>query len=484
MHKGKKRGKRKKETDKRKREDIKKRQNADSSLKMTIFARMKKLQKQNHNQWKRLVKKKETMSANNIHIGIIGLGYVGLPLAIEFAHKYKVTGYDINSRRIDELKRNADHTKEADTEALSKVQQTGNLTLSDKKEDLRECNWYIVTVPTPIDKDNNPDLKPLIEASKTVGQVLEKGDIVVYESTTYPGCTEEDCVPVLEKESGMKYNTDFYCGYSPERINPGDKRNTLTKIKKVTSGSTPEIADKVDSLYASIIEAGTHKAPSIKVAEASKAIENAQRDINISFVNELALIFDKLGIDTNDVLEAASTKWNFQKYKPGLVGGHCIGVDPYYLAQKSMKEGYYPKVILSGREVNNSIADFIANKVIKLLLNTNHKVKGGKALILGFTFKENCPDTRNTKVIDIYNELKEFGMEVEVQDGWADKEKVRKEYGIELKGKSDGTLYDAIILAVAHKEFEDFDYETQKKNGAIIYDVKGVIDRRISDARL
>ena len=422
---------------------------------------------------------------NKEKIGIIGLGYVGLPLAIEFAKKYDVTGYDINRKRIEDLQNNTDHTREADTSELRKLINDGNLRLTDNEGALTDRNIYIVTVPTPIDQDNKPDLKPLLAATKTVGKHLCKGDIVIYESTTYPGCTEDDCVPILEKESGLEYNKDFFCGYSPERINPGDKINTLTKIKKVTSGSTAETADKVDALYASIIEAGTHKAPSIKVAEASKAIENAQRDINISFVNELALIFDRIGIDTNDVIEAASTKWNFHPYKPGLVGGHCIGVDPYYLAQKAIQEGYYPKVILSGREVNNSIATFIANKVVKLLINKGHRVKGGRALILGITFKENCPDTRNTKVVDIYKELKDFGLEVDVYDPWANKEKVETEYGIKLSSKEDiQNKYDAVILSVAHQEFDNFDFRKYKKDGAIIYDVKGKLDRTLSDARL
>ncbi|MDP4270321.1 MAG: nucleotide sugar dehydrogenase, partial [Bacteroidota bacterium] len=353
-------------------------------------------------------------------IAIIGLGYVGLPLAIEFGKKYKVLGFDINQTRVEELTAGHDHTREADLTAMKQVMDlhAGNpeigLSFSADVEDLKEYNTYIVTVPTPINRFNMPDLKPLLGASEMLGKVIGKGDIVIYESTTYPGCTEEDCVPVIERVSGLKFNEDFFAGYSPERINPGDKVNTLTKIKKVTSGSTPEIADQVDALYASIIEAGTHKAPNIKVAEASKIIENAQRDVNISFVNELALIFDKVGIDTNDVLEAAGTKWNFLKYRPGLVGGHCISVDPYYLASKAESLGYVPRVILSGRRVNNEIATFIASKVMKLMIQKDHKVKGSKVLILGVTFKENCPDIRNTKIIDIYNELREFGVEVDV----------------------------------------------------------------------
>lgn len=419
-----------------------------------------------------------------IKIGIIGLGYVGLPLAVEFAKHYSVVGFDINNKRIEELKGNNDQTQEADLEVLKNEISTHQLTLTDKINDLSPCNYYIVTVPTPIDKSNNPDLRPLLSASKSIGKLLKKGDIVIYESTTYPGCTEEVCVPALEEESGLTYNIDFYCGYSPERINPGDKENTLTKIKKVTSGSTPSAAKKINNLYASIITAGTHLAPNIKVAEAAKAIENAQRDINISFVNELALIFDRIGIDTNDVLEAASTKWNFLSYKPGLVGGHCISVDPYYLAHKSISLGYYPEVILSGRHVNNSMAKFIAEKIIKLLVGNGSKLKGAKALILGFTFKENCPDTRNTKVIDIYRELTEYGLEVDVCDPWANTEKVESEYNIKLQKETSGKHYDAVVVTVAHKQFLTFDYQQQKDNGAIIFDVKGIVPRELADARL
>ncbi|MCQ2192649.1 MAG: nucleotide sugar dehydrogenase [Paludibacteraceae bacterium] len=419
-----------------------------------------------------------------IKIGVIGLGYVGLPLAVEFAKLYQVVGYDINKKRVEELKGNNDQTLEADLDTLKEELANGKITLTSELEALKTCNYYIVTVPTPIDKSNNPDLAPLLSASKSIGCVLKKGDIVIYESTTYPGCTEEACVPVLESASGLKYNVDFFCGYSPERINPGDKENTLTKIRKVTSGSTPEVAQKVDQLYASIITAGTYLAPNIKVAEAAKAIENAQRDINISFINELSLIFDRIGIDTNDVLEAASTKWNFLHYKPGLVGGHCISVDPYYLAHKSISLGYYPEVILSGRHVNNGMAKFIAEKVIKLLIGKGSKLKGAKALILGFTFKENCPDTRNTKVIDIYRELNEYGLEVDVCDPWANFDKVKAEYDIELKTDTNGNLYDAVIVAVSHEQFNSFDFQRQKNNGAIIFDVKGNVPRDLVDARL
>lgn len=419
----------------------------------------------------------------DIRIAIIGLGYVGLPLAVEFSKHFHVTGFDLNQDRINALRRQDDHTQEADIESLTEALKKGMLELSSDERYLEKCNHYIITVPTPIDHSNNPDLGPLLQASRTIGKYLRSGDYVIYESTTYPGCTEEDCVPVLESASGLTLNKDFYCGYSPERINPGDKTNTLTKIKKVTSGSTTYAAEHIDALYKSIIAAGTHLAPSIKVAEASKAIENAQRDLNISFVNELSLIFDRIGIDTNDVLDAAATKWNFLKYKPGLVGGHCISVDPYYLAHKAKSLGYYPEVILSGRRVNNSIGKFIADKVVKLLIANDCKIKGAKVLILGFTFKENCPDTRNTKVIDIYRELAEYGINAEVCDPWADSKKVTNEYGIELI-KDTQSIYDAIILAVAHDQFKTFDFKRQKDANAVIFDVKGIIDRSLVDARL
>lgn len=422
-------------------------------------------------------------AAKKPHIAIIGLGYVGLPLAIEFAKQYKVLGFDIDEERINDLTENKDRTKEADLNALQNVLGKG-LTLSSDQALLKECNVYIVTVPTPIDQFKAPDLKPLLSASKMLAQHLSKGDVVIYESTVYPGCTEEDCVPILEQHSGLKYNTEFYCGYSPERINPGDKINTLTKIIKVTSGSTPEVADWIDKLYASIITAGTHKAPSIKVAEASKAIENAQRDVNISFVNELALIFDKLDIDTTDVIAAAGTKWNFLKYKPGLVGGHCIGVDPYYLAHKSNTLGYTPQVILSGRRVNENMGIFVASKVVKMMIAKGSPVKGEKALILGFAFKENCPDIRNTRVIDIYTELQQFGMEVNVYDPWANADEVEQEYGIVLTQDLTHRHYKAIIIAVAHDEFLELDYQKYKQAGAIIFDTKSFIDRKFADARL
>jgi UDP-N-acetyl-D-galactosamine dehydrogenase len=424
-------------------------------------------------------------------IAIIGLGYVGLPLAIEFGKKYKVLGFDINRTRVDELKKGFDHTLEADLNGMQAATELRNLnaelglSFSSNEDDLKDYNIFIVTVPTPITNFNMPDLTPLVEASKMLGRVIKKNDIAIYESTTYPGCTEEDCIPHIEKVSGFKFNVDFFAGYSPERINPGDKVNTLTKIKKVTSGSTPEIADVVNDLYASIITAGTHKAPSIKVAEASKIIENAQRDVNISFVNELALIFDKVGIDTNDVLEAAGTKWNFLKYRPGLVGGHCISVDPYYLASKAESLGYVPQVILSGRHVNNSIAPFIANKVLKLMIQKGLTIKGANVLIMGVTFKENCPDIRNTKVIDIYNEMCDFGTQVDIYDPWAVAEEVKHEYKVDILKKLDvNKKYDAILLAVAHDEFLSFDFEKCHNDGAVIFDAKAVVDRRWVDSRL
>ncbi|WP_343688988.1 nucleotide sugar dehydrogenase [Chitinophaga sp.] len=428
----------------------------------------------------------------NSRIAIIGLGYVGLPLAIEFAKKYPVLGFDINSDRVKELSKGQDRTKEANLDDLKKVIQdrkkegaANGLAFSSDKNDLAQYNVFIVTVPTPIDEFKSPDLKPLLSASSMLGSILKQGDVVIYESTVYPGCTEEDCVPVLEKTSGLTFNKDFFAGYSPERINPGDKVNTLTKIRKVTSGSTPEIAIYVDALYASIITAGTHKAPSIKVAEASKAIENAQRDINISFVNELALIFDKVGIDTNDVIEAAGTKWNFLKYKPGLVGGHCIGVDPYYLAHKAEALGYHPQVILSGRRVNDHMGHFVANKIVKLMIEKDHKIKGSKILIMGITFKENCPDVRNTRVVDIYHELIDFGLDVTIYDPWADPEEVKHEYGLDIvTSLNENEIYDGIIIAVAHKEFLHFDFKKYKRNNGVIFDTKACIDRNLVDCRL
>ncbi|MCX2574005.1 nucleotide sugar dehydrogenase [Pedobacter sandarakinus] len=420
-------------------------------------------------------------------IAIIGLGYVGLPLAIEFAKKYHVIGFDIDVDRVISLNGLEDYTHEANLSDLQSVlQSTGDqgLRLVSSLEEIAACTIYIVTVPTPIDSQKNPDLRPLLQASSMVGSMLKAGDVVIYESTVYPGCTEEDCVPVLEKSSGLVFNHEFFCGYSPERINPGDKINTLTKIKKVTSGSNPAVADLVDGLYDSIIEAGTHLAPSIRVAEASKAIENAQRDVNISFVNELALIFDRMGIDTADVLAAAATKWNFLPYQPGLVGGHCIGVDPYYLAHKSEALGYKPEVILSGRRVNDNMGMFVANKVIKLMVARNKAIKGAKVLILGFAFKENCPDIRNTRVIDIYTELISFGINVDVFDPWAHPQSVQAEHGITLISQIDSPNYDAVIVAVAHRQFLTLDYGQFKTAGAVVFDTKSFIDREWADARL
>ena len=413
-------------------------------------------------------------------IAIIGLGYVGFPLAVEFGKLYPTLGFDIDLDRINELKRGVDRTHEVSEEQLK---SSTFLKFSSVESDLSNYQIFIVTVPTPIDHFKKPDLSPLMKASEMIGKYLKKGDIVIYESTVYPGCTEEDCVPVLEKYSGLTFNKDFYCGYSPERINPGDKVNTLTNIKKVTSGSTPEIAEKVDALYRSIISAGTHKASSIKVAEASKAIENAQRDVNISFVNELALIFDKMGIDTTEVLQAAGTKWNFLNFKPGLVGGHCIGVDPYYLLHKSESLGYYPQVILSGRRVNDNMGIFVANKLVKLLIRKGHKIEGAKTLMLGITFKENCPDIRNSRVVDIYRELTDFGMNVDVFDPWANPEEVKHEHGIQLVSTLSEN-YHAIVLTVAHDEFLSLDYQKLKASNGVLFDIKAILDRDLVDARL
>ncbi len=416
----------------------------------------------------------------NPSIAIIGLGYVGFPLAVEFGKLYPTLGFDIDASRIAELQSGIDRTQEVSAAQLAESVQ---LRFSSQVADLASCNTFIVTVPTPIDHFKKPDLSPLLKASEMIGKLLKKGDVVIYESTVYPGCTEEDCVPVLEKYSGLVFNQDFFCGYSPERINPGDKVNTLTKIKKVTSGSTPEIAEWVDQLYRSIIVAGTHKASSLKVAEASKAIENAQRDVNISFVNELALIFDRMGIDTTEVLEAAGTKWNFLNFKPGLVGGHCIGVDPYYLLHKSESLGYYPQVILSGRRVNDNMGIFVANKLVKLLIQKGKKIGGAKTLMLGITFKENCPDIRNSRVVDIYKELVDFGMDVDVYDPWANSKEVAHEHGIDLVS-SLGKGYDAIVLTVAHREFLDLAYGELKAKDGVIFDIKSVLDKSTVDARL
>lgn len=418
-------------------------------------------------------------------IAIIGLGYVGLPLAVEFAKKYDTLGFDINENRIDELNSGHDSTLEVTDDSLQAVlnQKNNGLNLSYDLSDLKSCTTFIVTVPTPVDKNNRPVLTPLIKASEMLGKVLKKGDIVIYESTVYPGVTEDECVPVLERVSGLKFNTDFYTGYSPERINPGDKTHTVTKIKKVTSGSTPEIGQKVNDLYASIITAGTHLAPTIKVAEAAKVIENAQRDINIAFVNELAKIFNKLEIDTHAVLEAASTKWNFLPFKPGLVGGHCIGVDPYYLAQKAQEAGYHPEIILAGRRLNDSMGEYVATEVLKLMVQNEIPIKKAKVLMLGITFKENCPDIRNTKAIDVYRNLTSFHMDVDVYDPWASSDEVVHEYGIQTIDVIKDT-YDAIVHTVAHKEFSTLHFDKIRKEKSVVYDVKGNLDSTITDKRL
>jgi UDP-N-acetyl-D-galactosamine dehydrogenase len=429
------------------------------------------------------------MNIENKKIAVIGLGYVGLPLAAAFAEKYPVVGFDINQGRVNELKSGHDHTLELADDELKAVLveglESGNgLLPSFNAEDLTSCNVFIVTVPTPTDKHNRPVLTPLVKASETVGKTLKKGDIVIYESTVYPGVTEEECVPVLERVSGLKYNEDFFAGYSPERINPGDKEHTVKKILKVTSGSTPAIADEVDALYRSIIVAGTHKAPSIKVAEAAKVIENSQRDINIAFVNELAKIFNLMGIDTHDVLEAAGTKWNFLKFKPGLVGGHCIGVDPYYLAQKAEELGYHPEIILAGRRLNDGMGKYVAGEVVKLMVKKDIKVKGSRALILGFTFKEDCPDIRNTKVIDIVRELETYGIEVIIHDPWADSTEVKYQYGLTNSATLPQNTFDAVLLGVAHNEFFQLDLAELRNPSSIVFDVKGVLSKKMVDARL
>ncbi|MFT4643736.1 MAG: UDP-N-acetyl-D-galactosamine dehydrogenase [Planctomycetota bacterium] len=421
------------------------------------------------------------MDIDNINITIIGQGYVGLPLAIEFGKLYPTLGFDINTKRIEDLKKCIDYTKETTQIQLKSAKY---LNFSSNLNEIAKSNVYIVTVPTPIDDYKTPDLKPLEGASKMIGEILKKGDVVIYESTVFPGCTEEVCVPLLEKFSGLVFNRDFFCGYSPERIVPGDKINTLTTIQKVTSGSTPEVANFVDQLYKSIITAGTFKAASMKVAEASKAIENAQRDVNISFVNELALIFDRVGIDTQDVLDAAGTKWNFLKYKPGLVGGHCISVDPYYLAYKAENLGYHPEVILSGRRVNDNMSTFVANKIIKLLIKAGKQIMGSRILILGVTFKENCPDIRNSKVVDVYNELIEFGLIVDIYDYEADSKEVNHQIGIEPLEQITNK-YDGILLAVGHKDFSKIDINSIKNDSkSVVFDLKGFLPRDQVTARL
>ena len=422
----------------------------------------------------------------NTKIAIIGLGYVGLPLAVEFAKKYSVVGFDINKKRIDELNSGNDHTLEVNSKDLSSVLHNDGLFLTSEKKDLATANFYIITVPTPIDEQKKPNLAPLYSASKTVGSVLKKGDIVVYESTVYPGATEEECVPILEKTSGLKFNKDFFVGYSPERINPGDKEKTVDKILKITSGSTPKIADKVDEIYASIITAGTFKASSIKVAEAAKVIENAQRDINIAFVNELSKIFRLMDIDTNEVLEAAGTKWNFLPFKPGLVGGHCIGVDPYYLAQKAISLGYNPEIILSGRRLNDSMGAFVAVETVKLMVKKDIAVSNASVLVLGIAFKENCPDIRNSRAIDIIKELKSYNIDVDVYDPWATVSAVKHEYDIDLISslKDVKKKYQAIIIAVAHNEFKEIDLDNYLDESHVIFDVKAMLPKEKSHIRL
>jgi UDP-N-acetyl-D-glucosamine/UDP-N-acetyl-D-galactosamine dehydrogenase len=421
-------------------------------------------------------------------IAIIGLGYVGLPLARLFATKFSVVGFDINQNRISELNNGIDSTLEVNNEVLNKVLLPNNsgeigLYCSNELSDIANCNYFIVTVPTPVDRHNRPDLTPLYKASETVGKVLKKGDIVIYESTVYPGVTEEECVPVLERISGLKFNEDFFAGYSPERINPGDKEHTVEKILKITSGSTPEIGEKVDQLYKSVILAGTHLAPTIKVAEAAKVIENSQRDINIAFVNELAKIFNLLEIDTHAVLEAAGTKWNFLPFKPGLVGGHCIGVDPYYLAQKAQEKGYHPEIILAGRKLNDSMGEYVASQIIKLMIKKGINVNKATVLMLGITFKENCPDVRNTKIVDVISSLEEYGITITTYDPWANPEEVKHEYNIESKSVLPNEKFDAIVLGVSHNEFLSINFNELLNENGIIYDVKGVLTQ-FTDGRL
>mgnify|MGYP003628167019 CR=1 FL=1 len=421
-------------------------------------------------------------SLNDAPIAVIGLGYVGLPLAVEFGKQRKVVGFDINAARIADLRAGKDNTLEVNADELAEAK---HLSFTDQLNDLAECSIFIVTVPTPIDEHKRPDLTPLLKASDTIGKVLKRGDIVIYESTVYPGATEEDCVPVLEKTSGLTFNEDFFAGYSPERINPADKTHRLPNIVKVTSGSTPEIADKVDALYASIITAGTHKAPSIKVAEAAKVIENTQRDVNIALVNELALIFNKLDIDTQDVLDAAGTKWNFLPFRPGLVGGHCIGVDPYYLTQKAQSVGYHPEVVLAGRRINDGMGCYVVGRAVREMISRDIAVKGARALVMGLTFKENCPDLRNTRVVDIIQELESYGINVDIYDPWVDEAEAKQEYGLEMKDTPDAQSYDTVIVAVAHEAFlEENIVESYAKPDAVIFDVKGILPRNAGALRL
>ena len=423
------------------------------------------------------------MSEQDIKICVIGLGYVGLPLARLFSSKYQTIGFDMNQARVDALMAGHDATLEVADDLLQSALANG-FRCTTQLDDIRDCNFYVVAVPTPVDENNNPDLRPLWGASETVGKVIGKGDIVVYESTVYPGVTEDECIPVVERVSGLKFNVDFYAGYSPERIKPGDKLHTVEKIKKVTSGSTPQVAEIVNNVYASVITAGTHKASSIRVAEAAKVIENSQRDINIAFVNELSKIFNRMGIDTHDVLAAAGTKWNFLPFKPGLVGGHCIGVDPYYLAQCAQRYGYNPEIILAGRRMNDGMGEYVANETIKLMLKKGIQVLGSDILIMGFTFKENCPDVRNTKVIDIYRALTEYNLSITVYDPWANPATAKREYGIDITTKLPPTKFDAVVMAVAHEQFLGLDVEALCRTPHIIYDVKGILDKSIIDGRL
>lgn len=427
----------------------------------------------------------EAIETRQARLAVIGLGYVGLPLAVEFGKQFSVTGFDVNRRRIQELSAGHDRTLELTADQLKTATR---LAYSSDPAALADVDLFIVTVPTPIDTYKRPDLTPLIRASETVGRALKRGAVVIYESTVYPGCTEEDCVPVIEKHSGLKYNADFFCGYSPERINPGDKTHTVAQIRKVTSGSTPEIARAVDALYRSIVTAGTHLAPSIRVAEAAKVIENSQRDINIAFVNELALIFERMGIDTQDVLAAAGTKWNFLPFRPGLVGGHCIGVDPYYLTHKAQALGYHADVILAGRRINDTMGVHVANRVVKLLIKKGKRVQGAKVLVLGITFKENCPDIRNSRVIDVIRELADFGCAVSIYDPWADAEEVRHEYGLSIRSSlpsgSEASDLDAVVLAVAHDKFKALDFSTFGKSNAVLFDIKGILPKEQVDGRL
>ena len=425
------------------------------------------------------------IESREARLAIIGLGYVGLPLAVEFGKHFAVAGFDVNARRLDELRAGHDRTMETTAEDLARATR---LTYTDQIIDLKDTDVFIVTVPTPIDRHRRPDLTPLIKASQTVGQALKKGAVVIYESTVYPGCTEEDCVPILEAFSGLTYNVDFFCGYSPERINPGDKVHTVTKIRKITSGSTPEVGQAVDALYRTIIEAGTHLAPSIAVAEAAKVIENSQRDINIAFVNELSLIFERMGIDTQAVLEAAGTKWNFLPFRPGLVGGHCIGVDPYYLTHKAEALGYHPEIILAGRRLNDNMGLYVANRVVKLMIKKGQRIQGARVLVLGITFKENCPDIRNSRAIDVIRELQDFGCNVTVYDPWADVEEVREEYGLELVPELDEDHplrgYSAVVLTVAHENFKALNFGHPGTADVVLFDLKGLLPRDQVDGRL